>query len=364
MSNSISEISETNNDMSFVINGTDSSIVNAIRRTILSEIPILGFKTTPHEENKCEITTNTSRFNNEIIKQRLSCIPVHISDLSIPYENLEVSLNVKNNTSNLLMVTTEDFKIMDTTNDTYVSSQEVKKIFPPNKITKDYILFLRLRPKLSETLKEEEINLTAKLSLVTAKENGCYNAVSICTFNNLPNTVKIQEAWNTKSAELASTGMTETEISVYKQNWLLLDAKRIYLEDAFKFKIKSIGIYKCTDIVKMACDILVKQLETISAGNGFAVKDNETTMENSIDVLFENEDYAIGKLLEYMFYTNYYMNTETITYVSFYKSHPHNTESILRLSFKNKTEKTAISYILSTVSNECIEVFKNIRLQF
>ena len=114
----------------------------------------------------------------------------------------------------------------------------------------------------------------------------------------------------------------------------------------------------------MACDILVKQLETISAGNGFAVKDNETTMENSIDVLFENEDYAIGKMLEYMFYTNYYMNTETITYVSFYKSHPHNTESILRLSFKNKTEKTAISYLLSNVCNECIEVFKNIRLQF
>lgn len=136
MSNSISEISETNNDMSFVINGTDSSIVNAIRRTILSEIPILGFKTTPHEENKCEITTNTSRFNNEIIKQRLSCIPVHISDLSIPYENLEVSLNVKNNTSNLLMVTTEDFKIMDTTNDTYVSSQEVKKYSHQTKLLK------------------------------------------------------------------------------------------------------------------------------------------------------------------------------------------------------------------------------------
>ena len=67
--NNITDINELNENITFVINNTNVSIVNAIRRTILSDIPILGFKTTPYEENKCNILVNTSRFTNKIIKQ-------------------------------------------------------------------------------------------------------------------------------------------------------------------------------------------------------------------------------------------------------------------------------------------------------
>ncbi len=362
--NNITDIDELNENMTFVINNTDVSIVNAIRRTILSDIPILAFKTTPYEENKCDILVNTSRFNNEIIKQRMSCIPVHINDLSIPYENLEIKLDIKNDTSTTMLVTTEYFKIKDITNDTYISQEEVKKIFPPNKLTKDYIQILRLRPKLSENLKQEQITLNAKLSVVDAKENGCFNVVYICTYSNLPDKKKIQEKWNEKTTELKSQGLTETDIKLYKKNWDLLDAKRIYLEDSYLFNIKSLGIYTCSNLILMACDILIKRFDFIASGNGFLIKDNEITLENSIDILFENEDYSIGKMLEYIFYTNYYLNSNTINYVSFYKTHPHNDESILRLSFVNKTEKPAISQLLSSVCVLATEIFKSIKNQF
>ena len=75
----------------FDVENCNSSFVNAIRRTILSDIPVLVFKTTPYEENKVNIIKNTSRFNNEIIKQRMGCIPIHISDLTIPYEKFKRS---------------------------------------------------------------------------------------------------------------------------------------------------------------------------------------------------------------------------------------------------------------------------------
>ena len=362
--NTISDIDQKNNDMTFLMSNSNVSIVNALRRTILSDIPILAFKTTPYEENKCDITVNTSRFNNEIIKQRISCIPVHIDDLTIPYENLEIQLNVKNNTSATINVTTEDFKIKDTSTDTFISQEEVKKIFPPNKLTKDFIQLLRLRPKLSETLKEEEINLTAKLSIVTPSENGCFNAVYLCSYNNLPDKNKIQEVWNEKSAELKSTGYSDTDVEIYKKNWNLLDAKRIFVDGSYTFKIKSLGIYNCTKLVKMACDILVNRFDYLASSTGFAIKDNETTMENSVDIVFENEDYSIGKMLEYVFYTNYYLNSATISYVSFYKTHPHNDESILRISFVNAIEKPAITQLLSSVCNLSSEIFKSIKNQF
>ena len=362
--NNITDINEVYENITFVISNTNVSIVNAIRRTILSDIPILGFKTTPHEENKCDIVVNTSRFNNEIIKQRMSCIPVHINDLNIPYENFDIQLDVKNETSSTMLVTTESFKIKDTTNDTYISQEDVKKIFPPNKLSKDYIQILRLRPKLSENLKQEQITLNAKLSIVNANENGCFNVVSICTYSNLPDKKKIQEKWNEKVNELKSQGLSDTEIQLYKKNWDLLDAKRIYIEDSYLFTIKSLGIYTCTNLIKMACDILINRFELISSGNGFVIKDNELTLENSIDIVFENEDYSIGKMLEYIFYANYYLNGNTIHYVSFYKTHPHNDESILRLGFVNKTDKPAISQLLSSVCVLATETFKSIKSQF
>ena len=362
--NNISDINELNDNMTFVITNTNVSIVNAIRRTILSDIPILGFKTSPYEENKCNILVNTSRFNNEIIKQRMSCIPVHINDLNLPYENLEIQLDVKNDTSTTMLVTTENFKIKDTSNDSYISQEQVNKIFPSNKITKDYIQIMRLRPKLSENLKQEQITLNANLSIVTAKDNGCFNVVYICTYSNLPDKKKIQEKWNEKTTELKSQGLSDVEIQLYKKNWDLLDSKRIYLEDSFVFNIKSLGIYTCTNLIKMACEILVSRFELIASGNGFIIKDNQTTLENSIDIVFENEDYSIGKMLEYIFYTNYYLNSETITYVSFYKTHPHNDESILRLSFTNQTEKPAVTQLLSSVCVTASEIFKSIKSKF
>jgi DNA-directed RNA polymerase alpha subunit len=74
-------------NLQFTLSNVNVSIANAIRRTILSDIPMVVFKTTPYEENKSNFITNTTRLNNEILKQRLSCIPIHITDPDIPLNN-------------------------------------------------------------------------------------------------------------------------------------------------------------------------------------------------------------------------------------------------------------------------------------
>ena len=74
MDGKITEINEAGDTMTFTL-ATDVSIANAIRRTILSDIECVVFKTTPHSENKVDIHINTTRMNNEILKQRLTCIP-------------------------------------------------------------------------------------------------------------------------------------------------------------------------------------------------------------------------------------------------------------------------------------------------
>ena len=123
--------------MKFNAKNIDTSIINAIRRVVLSEIPCVVFRTMPYEKSMVEITKNTSRLNNEILKQRISCIPIHITDLSIPLDKYVVELDMKNDTNEMMYITTQHFKIKDVESDRYLIQKEVERIFPKNEITND-----------------------------------------------------------------------------------------------------------------------------------------------------------------------------------------------------------------------------------
>lgn len=107
----ISSLIEENSFLKFTITDCNVSIANALRRIIISDIPTFVFRTFPYSENKCEIYKNTTRFNNEIIKQRLGCIPIYIDDVNFPYKDYVMELNVKNDSDTIQYITTKDFKI-------------------------------------------------------------------------------------------------------------------------------------------------------------------------------------------------------------------------------------------------------------
>ena len=49
MASKIANLKEEDGILTFTINNTDVSYANAVRRTILSDIPIIVFKTMPYE---------------------------------------------------------------------------------------------------------------------------------------------------------------------------------------------------------------------------------------------------------------------------------------------------------------------------
>ena len=84
----VQNISLKGDELKFTLSNVNVSVANSIRRTILSDIPTVVFKTAPYEENKANIIVNTSRLNNEIIKQRLSCIPICVKQIDeFPIKN-------------------------------------------------------------------------------------------------------------------------------------------------------------------------------------------------------------------------------------------------------------------------------------
>ena len=369
----ISARDEVDNILTFTLAGTNVSIANGLRRTILSDIPILAFKTFPHNENQAKFITNTSRFNNEILKQRLGCIPIHIPDLKMPYNELLVEIHKKNDTNEMMYLTTKDFKVKNTTSGKYLDDSTVRKIFPADSISGDYILFARLRPKISNEVPGEEIKIDARMSPHTSGEDGMYNTVSCCTYFNTPNKVAQKDGWQQKLGAMTEEEKDPETLTLKEMDYYNHDAKRLFIKDSFDFKIETIGVISNYDLCLRGCQILIEKLLNIkdmAFDKTLTVTKAASTIENCFEILLDGYGYTIGKVIEYILHRDLYAGSKggtgsQVTYVGFRKSHPHDSSSFIRIAYKNKA--TSEDVVKSDVVNVCdtaIKIYSTIANEF
>jgi DNA-directed RNA polymerase subunit L len=363
----LNDIPDNGDMLSFTLSGVNVSIANAIRRTALADINTVVFRTTPNEKNKANIIANTSRLNNEVIKQRLSCIPIHIKEYDdFPFKNYIMEVNIENNTDTIMFVTTQHFKIRDLVTGKYLDETKTREIFPANDYTGCFIDFVRLRPKISEEIPGEKIHLTCEFEIGNAKEDGMFNVASTCSYGfSIDNAVQEAELQR-KRQTWKDEGKSKEEIDFESQNWKLLDGLRITKKDSYDFTVESVGVFTNNELIDKSCEILMQSFDGL---NNFIEKDDlnimksQNTMSNCFDVILENEDYTIGKVLEYFLYTKYY-ETNMLTFCGFKKMHPHDTYSIIRLAYSEAVEISTIKGHLQECIAEAINIFKRIRKEF
>ena len=334
----VNNIQQENGVLTFQLQNANVSVANAIRRTILSSVESIGFITTPYEKCKVKFLKNSTNLNNEIMKQRLSCIPVHLKDLTLNLDDYIVELKVKNTTNTILDVTTKDFKIKNIKTDNYLSDSELSRIFPKNEYTKEHILFCKLKPSVNDEIPGQEIHFEAKLSIVKPSMDYAFNVASTCSYAFTNDKVKAEQVWKKKEDELKKNGISEEELIDEKENFMLLEAKRSFIKDSFDFMIESIGVFDNNYLVSRACEILLNDLGTIeeNVDTQNLLIENGETMEKSYDIMFDNIDYTIGKLLEYGFYKLYFENEKALSFVNYNKPHPYDTSSFVRIMFSNE----------------------------
>ena len=170
----------------------DNVIVNTLRRVAMTDIPIYAYK-------NFNISKNTSVFNNNYLKLYISNIPVWgiknkldkvpekvetpvekmpveadfdetmgIMDntdtkiISNSLDNLTMYLNYKNDTNEIVSVTTDDAQF-------HYNGKKLASPYPAP------IILVKLQPK-------QEINFDAITNISTEKEDAIYSALSIFTF--------------------------------------------------------------------------------------------------------------------------------------------------------------------------------------
>ena len=354
------DLKEEDGLMSFTISNIDVSYVNAIRRTILSDIPIVCFKTTPYEENKANILINTTRLNNEILKQRLSCIPICIPNLEdTPIKNYLLEVDVENKMDVTVIVTTKDFNIKDISSNTYLDEGLQKKIFPPfippTGSGEYYIDFVRLRPRISDEIPGERIKFTCEFSVSTARDDSMFNVTGTCAYGCSPDPEKMAEQLEIRKQKWKDEDKKEAEIKFEAANWKLLEGLRYVKKNSFDFVLQTVGIYENEQIIIKASQILLQKLEVLKKSltqDEVEIKPSENTMENCYDITLENEDYTIGNILNYELYSIFYRDLKLLDYVGFKKLHPHDLNSLLRVALTDKTKS------VSTVKTMLVKVIE------
>lgn len=355
-----SNIKNDNNAMSFILNhnqqtNIDKSLPNAIRRLVLSEFPTYSFNSDPYNDCDISIETNTSSLNNEFMAHRIGLIPINIEPIdNFSEDNILFEINCKNNTSNIIDITSKDIKIRYINTGKLLEEKIRDLVFPCDEISGDYILLGRLKPNIYDTNKGEEFKCSAKCSLGIGKQHSRYCPVSKIVMYNTRDPKKVEklkkETISKKIQELGKE-LPEEEIVKLTKRIEIFDADRCYYTDdnnepnVFHMDLETIGIYSNQYIISHVLDILKNKLDlyklyVMEKRDEFVeFIQPDTLNSNYIDTIIKYDTHTLGNILQSYLFKNY-LNKE-IKFVGYKVPHPLETKCIIRieLNIEDKIDK-------------------------
>jgi DNA-directed RNA polymerase subunit L len=351
------------NKCSFIIDNMHVGILNALRRVILSEIPniAVSFDAYHKEHNDCVFHINTSSLHNEFLGHRISLIPIHlppeIIDSFTP-EQFKFEINVRNESTDNLLVTSEHIKVYDS-NDVLLSPEKTKQFFPPDPITNDYIIITKLKPNLYEPKNGEHLHVVFRARKGIAKMNAAWCPVSLCSYSFVIDPILAAQTLEEKLANITD----ENEKAAVVKSFERLDNQRCFYRNhhgeacKFQFTLESECAMSCEYLFNKALDILVDKLKTLEEGDKYEIYTiNEEQHFYAIKV--HNEDHTLGNLLQVLIHELFIINHKGVTFAGYNVPHPLEESFILKIRFDKLTN---VDTFLKEVVREGSIVLKDIQ---
>ena len=303
----------------------NTSIVNAIRRTIMADI-----ETWVIDPEQTTFMDNTSILDNEFISHRLSQIPIRNDVKDMDYENIVIECRKKNDEDEVISVYVSDFVVN-------VNGEVVENsvLFPyPN------ILVLKLRY-------QQSIGFDCKLvrGSVENGDSAVHTSVCTCVHTFVVNEAEVKE--KTKD-------MSEEE----KKRFLINDSQRVYQKNTrlepkiLHIIVESIGQFEAREIVKMGIQLLKKRIQNfirdLKGRTERITIENGEVYEDIIDISVDNETDTLGNMI------SMYMNRkENVAYSGYVIRHPLRKNVLLRIKL---TEDNTVDEIIKNYETICQEI--------
>jgi len=314
----------------FNLEDIDIGYINAIRRTIISNISCVApsFDAYHPELNDFTFIMNKTSLHNEFLGHRIALVPMHFTiDEINNYDSKQFTfeINVHNTTNNTIDVTSKDIIIYDA-NGKQTDDAFRDRIFPPDPITKQYILITMLKPNAYNQSNGEQLHVKFSARTGVGKDNARWSTVSQCTHFYNVDEVK---------SELA-----RKDAGVKPETWNTLEKyKYFYTNDHgepnnVSFIIESINqSHDPFQYWKIAIDILTAEIEELKKTRTQRVTFKKT--QHIDEVSIKNVDDTLGNLLHAVAYNEFYKSktTNQLKYIGFYKTHPLESELIFKIRF-------------------------------
>lgn len=335
---------------SFEIHDVDVAIINGIRRTILTDIPIPGI--VGEEESTVEIIKNNGPLHNEILSHRIGLLPVCLTEDEIEeYQDndIELELNILNEASTMLNVSTGDIKGKRKGKE--LTKKELADIFPSNPVSKSHILITRLRTN-------EQLYFKAKVVKKTARYNAAFSPVSLSSFFY----------------------MQDPEVAKKKDS--ILDKERSYYTNkygeanAVQFEIESVNHHIGPKyLVSKSLEIIVGKLNNLinnlmSEGVGGIAVHKFQELENTYEFCIQNEDDTIGNIIQSIVHNRYVREEKAAldgvhcSYIGYICPHPLKSELIIRITLDDQTNQSIFIKFLENNCRIIIDELTNIKKEW
>lgn len=401
----IDNVSYDENTMEFTISGEndtglEKSIVNSLRRVLLSEIPCVAFRCDEGKIYDLKMEINHTSSVNEFLLHRVSLIPLFIDPFNYNKDYL-FQLQVKHNSNEpFLFVTSDMFKIyplkenledvnlniLDINNydlSKPLSNEEKKKIIRPY-IYKDkeyYNLITELKNTYSNDDTNQEISLYGSPSVSNGKEHSRWKAVTDAVYTFAKDENMFKSVANEK-ADLKNI-TNEDERLQFIKSLELSESERYFQRDkngepfVYDFKITSCHYLSSKDLFILANEIIKNKLVNLKNNMILLVQGKETPIDvnnhgnlnSTYDFIISGEDDTLGNVLQSHIVNNFIDEQSLMNVCSYKRSHPLEEHFILTISinplhkiFKSTEEvkMNAIVKHLEDIINDITKIYDEI----
>ena len=353
----IDKVSGSDNSLTFDIKGDPNvglhkSIVNSVRRTLLSAIPTVGFRTNI-DDSDIKIIKNTTSLHNEFLLNRISLIPLYIDAETYKKQYLFKLSVINSGESPIKMITAkdieiyplksnvnpetiEDIKLEDYDMSNPISDKLKKSIFRPFTFKKkdEYCLITELK-KTSSTIKQE-LELYGVPSVSYAYENSRWQAVSRASYMFKKDEALFKKILDEKKKLQKIEGSEEKK--EFQKKLFIEESERYFHRDKFtepywySFTIDSVHSMNSKELFLSANQIILDQLEilrdefpkmsTKQEIKQETIMDIKSLKNNIYQISVHGYDDTMGNLLQSHISRNMIDEDSILSVCGYKKKHP------------------------------------------
>ncbi len=380
----------------FVLENTNMTIANTLRRCILMDTRSVGFRAdlTDVANPGIRIRKNTSIIFNEMLAHRITLVPLGVRRIdAFDPSRFECVLQVRNEKKGpvaedgLRHVCAGDFIVREKQEDgTYADAgpEASAALFPVDPITKSTALLVSLRQQWNPEQAAEEVDLTAYPVIGTGRDNMGFCPVSQCSYANTMDTDPVRQdqffrEWLGAFKKIEDPASIDPEaLANYRREWMTMAVQRCFKIDpatgepnSFSFTVESVGIRPVTELVaegiRAVIDLVTPYADTTTPSKDLGIRTlpAEGRM-NGVDVFFDGQEHTLGNLLQTLISEIYLDNAAAdtpITFAAYRIKHPLHREMTLRLGIRDGetgSPEVIAREIIATAAKKAMDIFANL----